>query len=61
MLFVLKMREGLLKVEDRCPGTMMLLHVINGIIIFSHLYYLGMYQYDAKKIELYKGIKIILS
>ena len=42
------MRKGLLKVEGRRPGKMMLLHVINDIIIISRSSYSGVYQDEAK-------------
>ena len=42
------MKIGLLKVEDRRPGKIMLLHNINYNILFYHPYYSGVYQDGAK-------------
>ena len=43
------MIKGILKIEDRCPGKMMLLHSINDSILITNVYYLGVYQDEAKK------------
>ena len=45
IVFVLKMRKGILKVKYIRLGKMMLLRGINDNILISHLYYLGVYQY----------------
>ena len=37
---------------------MVLLHGINNNIIFPHPYYSSVYQYEAKKIKLYKVINV---
>ena len=44
----IKNDKHLLKVKERCPGKMMLIHGINYNIIFSYPSYLDVYQHEAK-------------
>ena len=45
------MIKGLLKVEDRCPGIMMIIFSINDSIPIINLFYLAVYQDKAKKMR----------
>ena len=48
------------KVENRCPGAMMLLHKINNNILISHPPYSILYQHEYENWELYQEINIFL-